>query len=384
VRTDALDFDLPADRIATTAAEPRDAARLMLCDRRTGKASHHRVADLPDLAAATGGFPGPGDLMLVNRSKVVPARFFAQRRDTGGKAEGLFLAEESAAGDAGPRWRCVFETRGKPQPGERLDLCRDTGDTVGIALALIESVGGGEWRCEVEGTLEGELTADGTPPSTWAILDAVGSTPLPPYIRKARRAAGLDESVAGDAQRYNTVYAATPGSVAAPTAGLHFTPDLLARLDAVGVRREAVTLHVRVGTFAPVRSERLEDHAMHAEWIEVPPAVVRAIAETRRAGRRVWAVGTTTVRAIESLPPASVEAGEGWTGATELFITPDNGFVFRHTDALMTNFHLPRSTLLAMVAALPGVGLAQLLDWYLQAIDAGYRFYSYGDAMLIV
>ena len=232
------------------------------------------------------------------------------------------------------------------------------------------------WRCA--------LRSRGAPADTWSVLDAMGVTPLPPYIRKARRLAGMAEQSAEDIERYNTVYAEAPGSVAAPTAGLHFTPELLAALDAAGVRRMAVTLHVGPGTFAPVRSERLEDHAMHAERVEVPDEVVRAMAETRSRGGRVLAVGTTTVRAIESVPAAAAAKGEGMLGPTDLFITPDNGFAFRFTDALMTNFHLPRSTLLAMVSALPGVGVERLLAWYREAIDEGYRFYSYGDAMLVV
>ncbi|MFW6336934.1 MAG: tRNA preQ1(34) S-adenosylmethionine ribosyltransferase-isomerase QueA [Phycisphaeraceae bacterium] len=382
--TDALDYELPPDRIATAPVSPRDAARLMVCDRSTGRVHHRRVRDLPRLQGE--GIPGPrqGDLMLTNTSRVVPARFFGTRSETGGRVEGLFLAEESAKtnepASALPRWRAMFETRGKLRAGETVALHRGEeeggGESSPHSLELLEPIGGGVWRCALR-SRDGE-------PGTWAVLESIGSTPLPPYIRKARRLAGMAEQSAEDSERYNTVYAEAPGSVAAPTAGLHFTPELLAALDEAGVKRMSVTLHVGPGTFAPVRSERLEDHAMHAEQVEVPDNVVRAMAETRSRGGRVLAVGTTTVRAIESVPAAAAEQGKGMLGPTELFITPDNGFVFRFTDALMTNFHLPRSTLLGMVSALPGVGIDRLLTWYREAIDGEYRFYSYGDAMLVV
>ena len=391
--TDALDYDLPPERIATAPVSPRDAARLMVCDRTTGEVHHRRVRDLPSLHAE--GIPGPrrGDLMLTNTSRVVPARFFGTRSGTGGRVEGLFLAEEPTdthePSHTLPCWRVMFETRGKLRTGETIALHRGGGldDGRGEArgenaasgphsLELLDAVGGGVWRCA--------LRSRDVPADTWSVLEAIGSTPLPPYIRKARRLAGMAERSSEDRERYNTVYAKEPGSVAAPTAGLHFTPELLAALDAAGVRRMAVTLHVGPGTFAPVRSERLEDHAMHAERVEVPDEVVRAMAETRSRGGRVLAVGTTTVRAIESVPASASAKGEGMLGPTDLFITPDNGFAFRFTDALMTNFHLPRSTLLAMVSALPGVGVERLLAWYREAIDEGYRFYSYGDAMLVV
>ena len=385
METDALDYDLPPERIATVPVSPRDAARLMVCDRATGVVHHRRVGDLPSLHAE--GLPGPrrGDLMLTNTSRVVPARFLGRRRETGGRVEGLFLAEEPALADAaahpGPRWRVMFETRGKLRTGETIALRRGEAEAdheteTPHALDLLDAIGEGVWRCA--------LRSRNVAPSTWSVLESIGSTPLPPYIRKARRLAGMAERSAEDRQRYNTVYAKEPGSVAAPTAGLHFTPELLSALDEAGIRRMAVTLHVGPGTFAPVRSERLEDHAMHAERVEVPDEVVRAMAEARSRGGRVLTVGTTTVRAIESVPASAAAKGEGMLGPTDLFIAPDNGFAFRFTDALMTNFHLPRSTLLAMVSALPGVGVQRLLAWYREAIDEGYRFYSYGDAMLVV
>jgi len=299
--------------------------------------------------------------MITNRSRVVPAHFSGSREKTGGKASGLFVAEAEGV------WELMLETRGTPEPGERIALTNDA------SLELLESLGGGRWRARYHGH-----------EPTHALLERIGITPLPPYLRKARKHRHEPEDRADDPQRYNTVFAREPGSVAAPTAGLHFTPDLLRRLDAAGVARQEVILHVGLGTFAPVRHDTLEDHPIHDEQAVVPPRTVEALREAHAEGCRVLAVGTTTVRAIESLP----DGAASWAGRTDLFITPDRvaagQFAWRHTDMLMTNFHLPRSTLLAMVAALPGVGLPRLLGWYRQAIEAEYRFYSFGDAMLIV
>ena len=399
MQTDAFEFDLPPALIATSPADPRDAARLMVIHRDTGRVTHARVRDLPTL-----GVVGPGDLMIFNDSKVLPAFFQATRRHTAGRVRGLYL------GSTAPRqWRLMLESRGKLQPGETIDLGqRDHPDSATPApgtardiLTLTASEGAGVWSATLTG-----------PTDTLPLLERIGSPPLPPYIRKARKAQGLDEITAGDTARYNTVYADAPGSVAAPTAGLHFTPDLLAALDAAGVHRAYVTLHVGLGTFAPVRVGRIEDHPIHQEWIRVPAATRIAMAETRARGGRILVVGTTAVRALESLPApdggtapstdatsdvstvkrsadASRLTGLGdFETQTQLFITPgDTGqtaWPFQHTDCLMTNFHLPRSTLLAMVAALPNMGLPRLLNYYQQAIENEYRFYSYGDAMLIV
>lgn len=370
MRTDELDFDLPPDRIATRPAEPRDAARLLVCrrDRPTGRdLEHAHVRDLPRL-----GVLRAGDLMIVNRTRVLPAYFEATRAGTGGRVKGLYL---EAAGDR--QWLVMLEAKGSLQPGERLAFPSEPS-----ALVLAEPRGRGAWIVRVEG---GRTTED--------LLARIGRTPLPPYIRRMRKHLGLPEIGEQDADRYNTVYAADPGSVAAPTAGLHFTPDLLAAIETLGVRRVEVTLSVGLGTFEPVRTEILTEHRIHRERVRVPAETLAAVAETRRRGGRVMIIGTTTVRAMESVPddaatPATPAAhaapGGGWEGETGLFIHPGAGFAWRFTDALMTNFHLPRSTLLAMVAALPGVGLPRLLGWYRQAIEHGYRFYSYGDAMLIV
>ena len=357
MRTDELDFHLPPELIATKAAEPRDAARLMVIHRATGQIEHRQVRDLPDL-----GILSPGDLMLVNQTRVLPAKFDALRAATAGKIRGLFL-------------RCLdddhclvmLESRGKLQVGEQITLT----DTA--SLTLIESVGRGEWRAQYAGQEPIE-----------SLLARVGQTPLPPYIQKARKAHDQPAIEPTDAQRYNTVFARDAGSVAAPTAGLHFTPELLAALENQDITREAVTLHVGLGTFAPVRSDDLEAHTMHEESLQVPISTIAALRNLRAQGNKTLVVGTTTVRALESLPDNIDELVEDYTASTRLFIRPNAGFEFRFTDRLMTNFHLPKSTLLAMVAALPGVGVDQLKQWYQIAIDEKYRFYSYGDAMLIV
>lgn len=366
MKTDALDYDLPDDRIATTPAEPRDSARLLLVRRGTGVIEHRRVADLPRL-----GVVQPGDLMLVNQTRVLPAYLECQRTATGGKVSGLYVGSDTRG-----RWQVMLESRGTLKPGETIAL----GDSDNIAntdtLELIEPLGGGQWLAQ--------LQADADTPS---VLERVGRTPLPPYIRKQRRKLGLDDLNDDDLQRYNTVYAGLAGSVAAPTAGLHFTDRLLDELSTMGVGRAAVDLHVGPGTFAPVRSDTLEEHAMHEEWFSVPRHTLDAIRDTRAAGGRLFVVGTTTVRALESLPADAMEPDahpEGVTATTDLFIHPDAHFTFRFTDRLMTNFHLPKSTLLALVASLPGVGLGRLMDAYRQAVDERYRFYSYGDAMIVV
>lgn len=357
MRTDALDYELPPERIATQPVEPRDAARLLVVDRASGEIAHRQVRDLPKL-----GIFQAGDLIVMNQTRVIPAAFEATRRKTGGRVGGLYLQSECADG-----WRVLLEARGRLQPGEWLDLDECA------ALELIEPIERGEWRVRYQGE-----------EATEAVLHRLGRPPLPPYIKKARRARAEIEAQATDVERYNTVYAETPGSVAAPTAGLHFTPPLLHALEAMGVRRAMVTLHVGRGTFEPVHSDTLDAHHMHEEWVHVSSETIAALKKTRAAGGRILAVGTTTVRALESLPePIDTIEGDH-AAATDLFIYPEAGFEFRFTDRLMTNFHLPRSTLLAMVATLPGVGLDQLKGWYRVAIEQGYRFYSYGDAMLIV
>ena len=367
-----LDYDLPPDLIATEPATPRDAARLMVVDRQTGQVEHRHVRDLLGLASPTD--PGnvtlePGDLMVFNQSRVVPACFGATRMATGGEVTGLYLC--STQRSDGCYWEVLLESGGKLKAGESISLEDQS------CLELVERCGEGRWL----GRLHSQH-------DTLALLGRIGSPPLPPYIRRRRRQKNQPLADPQDPDRYNTVYAAQPGSVAAPTAGLHFTPELLDQLNQAGIRRAMVTLHVGLGTFAPVRTKILEDHPIHSEPVTISASTMAAIQGTRLQGGRIVAVGTTTVRALESLP-AVLPTEEDFSTHTNLLITPETGgslnsFPFRFTDRLMTNFHLPCSTLLAMVAALPGVGLERLMGWYKLAIQHKYRFYSYGDAMLIL
>ncbi len=379
--TSDLDYDLPESLIATSPAEPRDAARLMVVRRSHDNSidasiEHRHVRDLPTLVRDE-GLLHAGDLLVFNDTRVLPAAFEGVRSATGGRVRGLYL--DSAESADGVQWRAMLESGGTLRVGETVAL----GEVA--QLTLIESVGGGQWRVALAPNLP-----------TLDVLQQVGSTPLPPYIRKQRRAQGEAEVTEYDAQRYNTVVAQSPGSVAAPTAALHFTEPLLAELDALGIRRATVTLHIGLGTFLPIRADVVEQHDIHSEWMTVPAATRKTLAETREAGGRIVPIGTTSVRALESLPAPSDSPDptspashfDDFTTNTGLYITPDvndgAGFDFRFADGLLTNFHLPRSTLLALVAALPGVGIGRLLGWYSRAIEHGYRFYSYGDAMLIM
>lgn len=363
MRTDALDYHLPPERIATRPAEPRDAARMLIAHRDTGNVSHHHVRDIPRL-----GLFEPGDLLVLNRTRVIPAAFDATRRATGGKVNGLYLQSPDSH-----HWRVMLEARGRLEVGESLELRqRDDPLQPHVNLTLIEPLERGEW-----------LVRSDTDESASSVLQRIGRTPLPPYIHRTRRLQHDPETRPEDAKRYNTVYARDDGSVAAPTAGLHFTPELLQSLQHLGVRIATVTLHVGRGTFEPVRSDTLQTHHMHEEWLRVPLETIAALRETRQARKRILPVGTTTVRALESLPEPIDKLAADHVDKTTLFIHPEAGFRFRFTDRLLTNFHLPRSTLLAMVATLPGVGIDRLMHWYRIAIDTDYRFYSYGDAMLI-
>jgi S-adenosylmethionine:tRNA ribosyltransferase-isomerase len=336
---DDLDYALPAELIAQHPAPERTAARLMAVDRATGERRHASVRDLPDLLR-------PGDLLVVNDARVIPARVRG-RRPSGGRIELLLLR---AVG--GPScWTALV--RGAPRLGERVHFACGTGRFVGAE-------GEGRWRIELD---VGDVPA-------W--LERYGEIPLPPYVR---RPAGPEP---GDAERYQTVFARTPGAVAAPTAGLHFTPELLAALAAREVRRAALTLHVGPGTFLPIRAARLDDHVMEAERYTIPPETAAAVADTRRAGGRIVAVGTTTVRTLEAAATDDrlVRAGRG---EAAIFIRP--GHRFRVPDALMTNFHLPRSPLLALVSAF--AGWEHVRQAYEDAVERRYRFYSFGDAMLL-
>ena len=339
-----FDYDLPPELIAQEPLPERDASRLLVLDRRRGETSHHAFRELPSLLAA-------GDVLVVNRSRVVPARLLG-RRASGGEAEVLLVRDR---GDG--RWEALVRPGRHLRPGQRVTIDDDLS-------VMIESE-----ALRPDGTRQVRLLSrrrdiDGA-------LERCGHTPLPPYIRRPDRPS--------DRERYQTVYARERGSVAAPTAGLHFTAPLLAQLAERGVERAEVLLHVGPGTFQPVKAPRVEDHRVASEPWVVPSETAAAVARSRARGGRVVAVGTTTVRALESAarPDGAVGAGEG---ETELVIVP--GHRFRAVDAMLTNFHLPRSSLLLLVAAF--AGREAVLRAYAEAVRERYRFYSYGDVMLIV
>ena len=371
MQTQLLDYPLPDDRIATMPADPRDSARLMVVHRDAGRFEHRRARDL-----AGGDLLRRGDLMVFNQTRVLPARFEGRRSATGGRVTGLYLESETDRHEI--RWQVMLESGGRLREGETIVLQSACGDGIEQTahLELIMRLGEGRWQAALHSTHD-----------TLEVLHRIGRPPLPPYIRSARRARGEDEHQPGDAERYNTTFASESGSVAAPTAALHFTPQLLDAIEALGVCRAMLTLHIGVGTFAPIRTATLGEHRMHEEWLNVPATTLDALQRTRNEGGRIIVVGTTCVRALESLPEPLPD--RDYQALTNLFIAPpappqESGqppFRFRFTDTLMTNFHLPRSTLLALVAALPGVGIEQLKRWYQIAIEADYRFYSYGDAM---
>jgi S-adenosylmethionine:tRNA ribosyltransferase-isomerase len=342
VRTSDFDYDLPEGRIAQHALA-RGASRLLVLDRSSGAVTHRMIADLPD-------YLGPEDLLLLNDTRVIPARLFA-RRPTGRRFELLLL--HAVDGEA---WEALLRPSGRARPGERLEL-EDRG-----AVHPLERLDEGRWMVRFD------------PPLSIDRLDRLGETPLPPYI--ARPSGPSTE----DRERYQTVYASSPGAVAAPTAGLHFDEGLLGRIEYGGTELAKLTLHVGLGTFRPVQAKEVNDHEMHREWYRVSEGAAASINRALDDGRRIVCVGTTCVRALEASlgeGDGRVSAGEAWTG---LFITP--GFAIRGVGALLTNFHLPRSTLLMLVSAF--AGREEVLDAYGEAVREGYRFYSYGDAMLIV
>lgn len=344
----AYDYVLPPERIAQTPIEPRDSARLMVIDRARDTISHSRFS-------AIGDFLRDGDLLVANESRVLPARLHGTKRGTGGTTEILLLA---ARPELGPT---VWETLVKPgrrlRSGYVIEMAHD------LTAEILEptSAGGRLVRFLVAG--------EANPTAVQDAIEAIGEMPLPPYIHQPLR----------DPERYQTVYSRTQGSAAAPTAGLHFTPQLLERLRAQGIDMAHVCLHVGLDTFRPVEVSDLRQHHMHSEAIALDEATAEAINQTRRADRRVVAVGTTTVRTLESVASLGMPL-RPYAGPTTLFITP--GFTFQVTDAIITNFHLPRSTLLAMISAF--AGRERVLAAYQMAIDMEYRFYSFGDAMLIL
>ena len=332
-------FDLPQDLIAQTPLERRDASRLLCLDRKSGDMEHRRFYDLPQLLR-------PGDCLVLNDSRVLPARLIG-RRATGGICEILLLTQRED-----DLWECLVRPGKKLRPGTHV------------------SFGNGELTAEVEAEVSDgnrlvRFSYDGI---FMEILDSLGEMPLPPYIKEKLH----------DRERYQTVYSRALGSAAAPTAGLHFTNELLEEIREMGVKICFVTLHVGLGTFRPVKEENILDHEMHAEFCIIPEETARIVSETKRRGGRVIAVGTTSCRTLESFcnPDGTLDAQSGWT---DIFIYP--GYTFRCIDALITNFHLPESTLIMLVSAF--AGRENILNAYRTAVAMRYRFFSFGDAMFI-
>lgn len=340
-RTSHYDFDLPADRIAQQPSERRGESRLMVVNRATAEIAHKRFNDLEQLIPA-------GDAIVLNTTRVFRARLLGVR-DNGTPAEILLLRHLEGA-----EWEAMVHPGGKLKPGKVVRIAEDFEVTIVATTERRTRVVWLNSRMPVEDAIE-----------------RYGHVPLPPYITRSDQPA--------DAERYQTVYAKQSGSVAAPTAGLHFTPDLLDRLAAKGVQRADVLLHVGAGTFKPVDVEHPADHVMHEEWYSLSARTAALLNDTRRGGRKIWAVGTTSVRTLEGAIDDNGMFREK-SGYTRIFIRPP--YQFRAVDRLITNFHLPRSTLIMLVAAFAGYGLT--MRAYAQAISERYRMYSYGDAMALV
>ncbi|MHC4114798.1 MAG: tRNA preQ1(34) S-adenosylmethionine ribosyltransferase-isomerase QueA [Planctomycetota bacterium] len=371
MRVEKLNYTLPAELIAQAPCEVRSESRLLVLGRADGAFEDSRFDRIEEYLKA-------GDCLVLNNTRVLQARFFA-RRKSGGKLEGLFLTERAAG-----VWEVMLKGAGKLKTREVIEL-KDKGKNDFCRAVLLEKLG--EGRCFIR--LDKETGAE-------TILEAIGYPPLPPYIRRGDDAA----QAAVDRRRYQTVYAERTGAVAAPTAGLHFTDELLRKLQGKGVKLAYITLHAGEGTFRPMKVENLEEHKIHEERFSIDEENAGIINKTKEDGRRIIAVGTTSVRALETAatnPPevsslSRIETArpgaltgrqeriEAKSGLTQLFIRP--GYKFRITDAMVTNFHLPKSTLLALVASF--AGLENTLAAYNHAIEKRYRFYSYGDAMLII
>jgi S-adenosylmethionine:tRNA ribosyltransferase-isomerase len=366
MKTSEFDYDLDPGRIAQTPVEPRDASRLMVVNRADGSIVHRRFRDIGDYLSAD-------DVLIFNESRVIPARLFAHKllpprpgQETpcqGGRVELLLLSQQENG-----HWNALVKGK-RVRQGTRLTLVKpETGKPIGIEATVVQVGERGQRLVAFEPALD-----------VGATLDKIGAVPLPPYIHTSLK----------DAERYQTVYARCSGSVAAPTAGLHFTPDLLLDLRRQGVAFGFVTLHIGLDTFRPVSAEWVQDHAMHSEFFILDPPTAEQVNRARLSGRRIVAVGTTVVRVLESAGQKAACAGDGacawqtvaaFEGPTDLFITP--GYRFNAIDRLITNFHLPRSTLLMLVSAFAGLDLTRRA--YQVAIDHDYRFYSFGDAMLIL
>ena len=365
---DLFDYKLPEELIATVPAEPRDHSRLLALDRKSGEMSHLRFFELPSLLR-------DGDLLIVNDAKVVPARLSA-RRSTGGRAELLLVRRDPLSADEPPwpqgqdgspagrshRWLAMIRARGRLKPGEKITV-----KSPAVEITLHEKHASGHWI----------VSFPENGPGLVEILEG-GQVPLPPYIIRSRRQRGMPAEIpALDRQRYQSVFAEKPGAVAAPTAGLHFTTALLDRLRKKGIIVQRLSLMVGPGTFLPVRAERIEDHRMEAEFYHLPQQTADEVAAALSDRRRIIATGTTCCRVLEYV--ARTRQWCEHSGWTDLFVYPP--FEFRAISALVTNFHLPRSTLLMLTAAFAGRQL--ILSAYEEALNQRYRFYSYGDAMFI-
>ncbi len=358
MKTSQFDYDLPQELIAQTPVEPRDASRLMVVHRGSAQIEHRIFHDIVQ-------YLRPGDLLILNQTRVIPARLFGRKVETGGRVELLLLQREDDR-----LWQALVRGK-KLRPGTRIELQAPAGrgaDRSGSPESVI---------AEIVAGLEsgGRLVRFEQPIEP--LLGEMGTVPLPPYIHRPL----------ADPERYQTVYGRVEGSVAASTAGLHFTPELLVGLRRLGVEMAYITLQIGLDTFRPVKEERVQDHQIHTEWYELTAPVAEQINRAKLVGRRVVAVGTTVVRALESAAGGCAPDGQvcawkavsAYSGPTDLFIIP--GYTFRVVDAMITNFHLPRSTLLMLVSAFAGRDL--IFQAYQQAIEQRYRFFSFGDAMLL-
>lgn len=347
MNVDQFDYELPEELIAQHPVQPRDASRLLRFDRASKQITHHQFHELTDLLQ-------PNDLLIFNNTRVLHARLLGHRESTGGKWEGLFVQSHPEGA-----WEMMSQSRGRLHPGEIILVEHPQDPNQRLRLQL-QQQHEGRW-----------LALPESEQSTFDLLAQFGHVPLPPYIRKGR-------AESEDTERYQTVYAQQEGAIAAPTAGLHFTDELMQRLEEKGIQRSFVTLHVGIGTFQPVKVQNVTEHQMHQEWGELTQPTIDAITQCRDNGGRVIAVGTTTVRVLETV------AAQGplvpWSGLTDLFIYPP--YELRVIQGLITNFHLPRSTLLMLVAAL--VGVETVHEIYREALAERYRFYSYGDATLLL
>ncbi len=351
METSQFDYDLPQELIAQTPVEPRDASRLMVVHGGSGRIEHRTFRNITE-------YLGPGDLLILNQTRVIPARLFGRKAGTGGKVELLLLQRQDDQ-----LWEALVRGKGL-RPGTLIKLGTPDGTDTLAAEIVAETESGGRlvrFRQPVR-----------------PLLDGLGTIPLPPYIHQPLV----------DPERYQTVYGRVEGSVAASTAGLHFTPELLVELRRMGIEMAFITLQIGLDTFRPVKERRVEDHQIHTEWYELTAPVAEQINRAKLEGRRVIAVGTTAVRALESAAGGCAPDGEAcawqsvsaYSGPTDLFIYP--GYRFRVVDAMITNFHLPRSTLLMLVSAFSGRDL--IFHAYRQAVEKRYRFFSFGDAMLLL